>query len=381
MPTRRALLAGLLAAPFLPRIAVAGRSTGDARLVVLVLRGGMDGLGAVPATGDPDFARARGTARGPDGGLALDGTFALHPALAPLAPLWEARQLAVVHAVGTPYRERSHFDGQDVLETGRTEPMTARSGWLNRALLGIDAEAARAMALGRTVPRLLQGDAPVTSADPTREVHPADPFLAQVADLYRHDAAFDGALQDALRAQAMLGRVDVAGRGRARADAGRVSAILGGILADPEGPRVAVAELSGWDTHTGQDGALARQLDALARSLAALAEASGEAWRHTVVCAVSEFGRTVAGNGTGGTDHGTGGALLLAGGAVRGGRVVTDWPGLRERDLLDGRDLRPTLDVRQVFAGLLRDHLGVPVGHLQREVFPDAPAALDGLVA
>lgn len=377
MPTRRAFLGGLATLPLLPRVALAGRGAGEARLVVLILRGGMDGLAAIPAVGDPHFRSARGAAVGPDETSALDGTFALHPGLAPLLPLWKADEAAIVHAVGTPYLERSHFDAQDVLETGLTTPMASRSGWLNRALLGIDADAARAMALGRTVPRLLQGDAPVTSADPTREVRPQDAFLAKVSELYRRDVAFDRAMQDALRAQAMLAKARgstemalVAGRGRA--DTQRVSQIMGAVLADPGGPRVAVAELSGWDTHVGQDGALTRQLGALSDAIVALQETMGSVWEHTVVCAVSEFGRTVAGNGTGGTDHGTGGAALLAGGALRGGRVYADWPGLAPSALLEGRDLRPTTDIRAVFKGLLRDHLGVPEGHLERVVFPDS---------
>lgn len=361
----------------------------DRRFVLVILRGGMDGLAAVPAHGDPEHARARGDAAvpppGADGGaLDLDGTFGLHPALAPLLPLWEQGALLPLHAVAPPYRERSHFDGQDVLENGTDRPLGAATGWLNRAL-SIRRGGPPAMAIGRTVPLVLRGPAAATSADPTRPARPDDPWLRAVHDLYAGDPLLGPALDQGLATQAML-----AGHQGPRLPGGRAASrdpisairVIGGVLAADDGPRIAVLEVGGWDTHTGQKGTLDRQLASVAGSLAALADAMGEAWSRTAVLACTEFGRTVKANGTGGTDHGTAGAALLAGGAVAGGRVHADWPGLSPDALLEGRDLRPTTDVRAVFKGVLRDHLGLDERALDREVFPDSAAVrpLDGLI-
>ncbi len=355
----------------------------DARLVVILLRGGLDGLSAVPPHGDARYRGARGDLAlpgpGRDGGVVdLDGTFGLHPALAPLKPLYDAKHLLVAHAIAAPYRERSHFDGQNVLETGASRPHAARSGWLSRAL---GEGAAAAMAVGKGTPLLLRGPGPATSLDPLRVPRPDAPLHQAVAELYAGDEALSDALAQGMAAQRLLARHH---DGRTGRDAARSARITARILADPEGPRTAAIAMDGWDTHANQRPRLQRQLAGLAEVLTSFAEATPPTvWRRTVVVVVTEFGRTVAPNGTGGTDHGVGGVALLAGGAVAGGRVVADWPGLRQSQRLDGRDLRPTLDVRGMLKGVLGDHLQVPRQRLDAEVFPDSAdvAPLAGLVA
>ncbi len=364
---RRSFLMGLgaLGASALAgaRVAVARAET-DRRFVLVILRGGMDGLSAVPAWGDPAYRSARGDAAVTEP-LDLDGMFGLHPALAPVLPLYQRGQLLAVHAVAPPYRERSHFDGQDVLENGTEQPFGAKTGWLNRALAALEGQPP-AMAVGRALPLVLRGPADVTSADPLRPIPDDERWLDKVRDLYGDDAVLGPALEQGLRTREMLaahrGAAPVRGR-----DAQATARIVGSVLAASDGPRVAVLEMGGWDTHAQQEGTLQRQLGTLADALLGFADGAGDAWSDTVVLAVTEFGRTVRGNGTGGSDHGIGSVALLAGGAVRGGRVVADWPGLREPDLVDGRDLRATTDVRSVFKGVLRDHLGVREGARGRD--------------
>jgi len=354
--------------------ALAGSAT-DPRLVVVVLRGGLDGLAAVPAPGDPHFGRARGALAEVDGVVDLDGTFGLHPALGPLRPLYDAGELLVVHAIAAPYRLRSHFDAQNVLETGAERPHATRTGWLSRAL-----PTGSAMAVGRDMPLLLRGPASATSLDPLRRPRPDAPLHRAVAALYEGDPALSEALAQGMAAQRLLARhAEPSKRGDAEASA----RIVARILADPEGPRTAVFSMGGWDTHTGQANRLNRRLGELSSVLTAFATATpAAAWARTAIVVVTEFGRTVAPNGTGGTDHGVGGAALLAGGAVAGGRVVADWPGLKERDRLEGRDLRPTTDVRAMLKGVLHDHLGVARARLDDEVFPASAdvAPLPGLL-
>lgn len=402
MLTRRSLLgriagtAGALAAPawLAPRLSLAAPAAGEARFVLLLLRGAVDGLALAPPVGDPDYARLRGAASlaGAPGLQRLDGLFALHPALGFVAERWRGGEATLLHAVATPYRERSHFDAQDVLESGHARPHAARTGWLNRALSGLPRAAGapgaapRAVALGAAVPLVLRGGNEVASWSSGRLPRVDGDTLQRFADLYADDALLARRLAEAGEAQAMAGG-DAAAMGAGRgglAQFAQMSRAAASFLAREEGPRVAVLETSGWDTHAAQgdlDGALAARLAALDAGLRALHAGLGGAWRHTVVLAVTEFGRTVAVNGTRGTDHGTGAAALLLGGAVRG-RVIADWPGLAPQALHEGRDLRPTLDLRAVQAAVLREHLGIAPEYIAREVFPDGPrlARIEGLV-
>ena len=385
----------------------AGNRSSDNRLVFVILRGALDGLNAVPPIGDPDYARLRGALAlgkpGSEGGaLALDGTFGLHPALGFMAECWRARELAVLHAVATPYRERSHFDGQDVLENGLVRAHQADSGWLNRALATLPRSAnnpsagksAAGIALGANIPLVMRGPSEVASWSPTRLASLDDDTLQRIADLYAQDPLLSRRLADALMTDAVAADankgagIDAAPAGARRygADLDATMRAAAGFLVQPDGPRVAVLDGSGWDTHANEGtdkGVLAIRLGLLDAALRTLKTSLGPAWNKTAVLIATEFGRTAAVNGTRGTDHGTGAAAFVVGGAVRGGRVIADWPSLAPGALYEGRDLRPTLDLRSVCKALLQDHLGAPAPAVAREVFPDssgAPALRDLLV-
>jgi uncharacterized protein (DUF1501 family) len=373
---RRTLLKVTAAAAVAPHARlVYANATTDRRLIVVVLRGGMDGLAAVPPHGDPHYESARtGLTLPPPGEtggvLPLDATFALHPNLPNLATLYHEGALLPIHAVCVPYHGRSHFEAQNVLENGAAIPYLLKSGWLNRALAGLPHTTADVgIAIAQTMPVIMRGDTPVTSWYPSVLPQPDADTLERIASMYSADAKLAAALQRAHTAHAMA----TEGEGGARFAA--LLQAAGGFLARPHGPRVALIESSGWDTHANQRsdyGALNRNLAELDRGVAALRGALGDHWEQSAVLVMTEFGRTVAMNGTGGTDHGTGGAALLFGGAVAGGRVLADWPGLAPGDLLEGRDLKPTIDLRSVFKGLLAEHLGVSVAHIEAVVFPDS---------
>ncbi len=365
----------------LPRISFATAAT-DARFVLVILRGALDGLAAVPPYGDGNHSGKRGELALATHELKLDGLFALHPSLTHLHQRYRERELIVFHAAATPYRERSHFDGQDLLESG-TRTATARDGWLNRALPALPAARATetlALALAQNVPLVLRGNARVGSWAPSRLPDADSDTLQRIADLYSADPYFASRLQTALAADGVAGDgMDGAGRRRDPLGAmGTIAAAAGKFLAAPDGARIAVIEVGGWDTHANQGadrGQLATRLRGLDQGIDSLRSALGGAWRDTAVLVVTEFGRTVAVNGTRGTDHGTATCAFLVGGAVEGGRVVADWPGLAAGSLYQGRDLKPTLDLRSVFKGVLAAHLGVAEAKLEDTVFPDSRAA------
>ena len=370
----------------------------DRRFIVVILRGGLDGLAAVPAHGDPDYAGLRGALAlpesGPGASIDLDGLFGLHPSLHNLSEMWREQELAIFHNVSTPYRDRSHFDAQNVLETGATKPHLVNDGWLNRALapLGLDAGDG-ALAVSPSPPLLLDGQSRVTSWVPSRMAGADEDFLGRVGALYAADPVLGIALKQALatRAAATAAMHDSPSSPMQAPKApgnGAIAPLMEGagqILAAENGPRIAVFDISGWDTHFNQgagEGQLARRLQAFDEGLAALKTALGPAWEKTVIVAASEFGRTVAVNGTGGTDHGTAGIAFLFGGAVAGGAVHTEWPGLKPAVLRDGRDLPARTDVRAVFKAALSDHLQVSGRALEDRIFPDSAAvmALKGLI-
>jgi len=405
--TRRRFLLGsgaLAASLTLPDVLFA-HIGGSARLVVVILRGALDGLAAVPPYADPDYAGlhrelAISAPGATDGALALDDTFGLHPSLTFLHERYLAGEVVVFNAVASPYRDRSHFDGQNVLENGLTKPIGAADGWLNRALAALPRGAGdRAVAISQNVPLILRGDAPVISKSPQATPAVDEELLSRLADLYSKDdwfsarlseawqterltdaAAMDPAAQDA-RAALQNAAVKTTAPDRV-SGAARMAATL---MRSVGGPEVAVIEATGWDTHANQGGAkgaLAQRLAGLDQALRALADELGPLWPQTAVLVVTEFGRTAAMNGTRGTDHGTGGCAFLAGGAVRGGRVIADWPGLSRTALLDNRDLRPTLDLRSVFKAVLDEHMRVDAKTLATRIFPDSSGArpLQGLM-
>ena len=412
----RALAAtGLGVAAPLAGLSLAGAAKpGGPRLVLVLLRGGLDGLSLVPAVGDPAFADARGAlGRFASPALPLDSLMALHPALGGLHRLYTQQELLVVHATGLPYRDRSHFDAQQVLESGGAKPFALDTGWLGRAL----AEAGqKGLALQTAVPLVLRGHADIDTWAPSTRPDPAPDLIARLERLYASDPALSQALARArdLRLDGAMARsaspaisppaaaglgamvkpAIPAMPGMATTDANATPPAPGRplvlalarqaakFLSQPEGPQAAVLSLGGWDTHAnqaGETGPLVNNLGTLEAALLALREGlsapgSAEAWRRTVVLVVTEFGRTVAINGTQGTDHGTGGAALVLGGAVRGGRVLTDWPGLAPAQRNDGRDLRVTTDVRAIFRSVLIDHLGLPSARVGQLILPGTAA-------
>lgn len=370
MFTRRSLLLSGLATAGLSHFAFANAPTAR-RVLLVLLRGGLDGLAAVPAIGDPAYASARGSAAlDASEVLALHGVFGLHPALAPLMPSWKARELAFVHATGLAGGGRSHFDAQDVLDNGTATAQGERTGWLNRATRSLDPSLGSPMAFGRQVPLVLRGSERIRASDPLRSFDADPALLADLERMYSDDTELSAALSMGLETRDMLDRYRT-GRPGKTALSPASAKLIGALLAAEEGPRIGVLEIGGWDTHVRQAHTLERRLGELATGLLGVKEGLGGAWQHTVILAVSEFGRSVRGNGTGGTDHGTGGVVLLAGGAVKGGEVYGQWPGLGPNDLLESRDLRPTLDVRSVFKGLLVHHLGVDREAVERNVFPN----------
>ncbi|HLI11889.1 MAG TPA: DUF1501 domain-containing protein [Alphaproteobacteria bacterium] len=400
MLTRRDTLLGLAltsgALAFgLPRFAFARIPT-ERRFVFIVLRGAMDGLAAVPPYGDPDYRAVRGPLALPapgqaNGILPIDRFYGLNPALQPVAPLFQRGEALALHAVATPYRERSHFDGQDVLENGTATPHATEDGWLNRALGLYGAEGRRiGLAVGQDVPLVLRGKTPVQSWAPSPLAGLPHEFIAKLAALYKGDRLFEGALEEGAQAETLA--EDVLGSGNRMGPQGpqagafaKLAPEAGKLLAAKDGPRVAVMECLGWDTHQAQgtvQGRLADTLKAFAEGVAGLVASLGPAWRDTVVLAASEFGRTAHANGTGGTDHGTATAAFLFGGAVRGGRVAARWPGLSQGRLYQGRDLVPTTDLRAALKAVLRDHLELPGDALDRVVLPNSTQVkpLDGLV-
>lgn len=373
-----------------PRLARAeGR---DPRLLVVVLRGALDGLSVAAPLADPAYAALRGSiALGADGAAAarpLDGFFALHPAMPQLHALYGAREALVVHAVASPYRERSHFDGQDLLESGTEKLGFHESGWLNRALETLspgERIASRpALGVGPLVPLVARGRAPVVAWQPQSLPPAGDDLTERLINLYRHtDPAFAAILER--RSDRDPGRAAATGLRRQAAYVVQALSGAAAFLARPDGPRIGALALDGFDTHANEGGAtgqLAGRLAAIDQALGEAKAALGDAWRETVMVFVTEFGRTARVNGTDGTDHGTATVALLVGGAVKGGRVVADWPGLAPAALHEGRDLRPTTDLRAVLKGVLRDHLRADPRKLAETVFPGSLAIgpMDGLV-
>lgn len=403
----RAALGGAAASALLPAatLSLAGAAPpGTPRLVLVILRGGLDGLAAVPAPGDPGFAEARGLlAQGEAPAPPLTETFALHPALRTLHALYGRGEAAVLHAIGLPYRERSHFDAQQMLESGATRPFALDTGWLGRALTEMpqakDPAVARSrgIAFQASVPLVLRGAAAVDTWLPPQRAEPAPQAVADLAQrvalLYAADPSLNPAFQRALElhgpaAAAMAGAAAATNGGMAGGVTGRLGLLAehaAAFLAREDGPQLAVMEMGGWDTHANQLGVLggasgtAGHLAALDGLLAALhqglsAPPTGDLWQRSLILVVTEFGRTVAVNGTAGTDHGGASVALALGGAVRGGRVLADWPGLAPQQRTDGRDLRATTDLRALFKTALHRHLGLPLDAVHARLLPGSEA-------
>lgn len=369
---RRSFL-GAAACLAAPRVVFA-RAPTERRLVFILQRGAADGLNTVVPYADPAYAKWRGAlAIDPQQALKLDGSFALHPSLAEMHRLFGAGQATFFQAVASPYRDRSHFDGQNVLETGGNAPYQIKDGWMNRLLAMLARGGKEAIAFVPAVPAVLRGAIEVPTYAPSALPPAGDDLMQRVAQLYAQDARLNALWSAAVGARGMASGM---GAPVNRQDAANLGRMASGFLARADGPRLALIETEGWDTHSGQGVRLANQLRNLDRLILGLREGMGAAWDHTVVMVATEFGRTVAANGTGGTDHGTGAVAMLLGGAVQGARVVADWPGLETGQLLEGRDLRPTLALDSLIASVCAQTFSLDPQQAVSVLFPDASRAV-----
>jgi len=352
-----------------PHIAFAHVAT-ERRFVFVIQRGAADGLNIVVPYAEPAYATLRGAlAIDTSNAPRLDGTFALHPALAQVAKMYADREALFVHAVASPYRDRSHFDGQNVLETGGTSPYQVKDGWLNRLAAQLPAMRETAIAFAPTVPMALRGAAAVTSYAPSALPPAPDDLLMRVSQLYGQDAQLRPLWESAMAARGL------AGDAGARQDPASLGKLAASFLSRDDGPRIAMIETGGWDTHSAQNARLANQLKALDTMLAALRDGMGPSWSKTTVLVATEFGRTAAANGTGGTDHGTGSVAMLLGGSVEGGRVIADWPGLAPHQLYEARDLKPTTSLDALISGAASESLGLDAQRTAAALFGRTVAA------
>lgn len=381
MLTRRSFIAlgagAVLTSGFGSPMAFARAAT-ERRFVFIIQRGAADGLGVVAPVGDPAFAAQRGVlAQDFASAPRLDSMFALHPSLASVHGFYRAKQALFVHAVASPYRERSHFDGQNVLETGGASAYALKDGWLNRLLTLLPAQD-RAIALAATIPMALRGTAEVASYAPSALPDASDDLLARVSAMYESDTQLHGLWEQATATRMLAGDL-AANNGRNAAANGALAAKL---LSAEDGARIVMIETGGWDTHAGQRARLAGQLKGLDAMLGALQQGLGPLWSDTLVLVATEFGRTVKVNGTQGTDHGTGSMAMLLGGAVNGGRVVADWPGLGDGALFDGRDLRPTAGLDTLINSAVAAHFDLLPRQAAAKLFPEMKSAgrIDGLI-
>ena len=368
---RRALIAsgltGLTISAAFPKMAWAVAGT-DRRFVFIIQRGAADGLSVLAPTGDPDFARVRGAfVADAVTGAKLDSLFTLHPAMVETAKMYAAKQASFAHAIASGYRERSHFDAQNVLESGAMKPYGRDDGWMNRLLGLLPAAQAKAIAVSPSVPLVLRGPAKVNSYEPSRLKGANDDLMQRVSLLYEEDQLLAPLWAGALQTEGMAMAPDGAIRGGMA-----VGKMAAGLMAGADGARILMLETGGWDTHSAQKGRLNGQLKELDGLIAALKAGLGADWSNTLVLVATEFGRTVAVNGTGGTDHGTASAAMLYGGSLaQGGSIMADWPGLAAAKLYEGRDLRPTMRFEDLVTSALAAHYAIEPGKLKRTVFPD----------
>nr|WP_254604997.1 DUF1501 domain-containing protein [Sphingomonas bacterium] len=382
MTDRRSFLStaalGVLGAAFAPRMAFARAATAK-RFVFIIQRGAADGMGIVGPVGDPGFAGARGDlAADVAKGAKLDAMFALHPAMTATAGLYGQGQALFAHAIASPYRDRSHFDGQNVLETGGASAYQLHDGWLNRLMGVVPTDDARAIAVAATVPMALRGSRDVASYAPSALPQASDDLMSRVAMLYQGDAQLHGLWSEAMATRQLTS--DLAQNNGANAAA--TGALTARLLAPNNGARIAMIETGGWDTHTQQRQRLAAQLKGLDAMIGALRTGLGPMWDDTLVLVATEFGRTVAANGTGGTDHGQGSSAMLIGGGVKGGRVIADWPGLKKSQLYEGRDLNPTSSLDAFIGGAVAEHFATDPARTMAALFPASAriGATEGLV-
>jgi uncharacterized protein (DUF1501 family) len=356
-----------VAALSMPRMAFARANT-SRRFVFIIQRGAADGLSILGPTGDPLHAGLRESFdQGLQDGTKLGSFFTLHPALGETAKMYAANQALFVHAVASPYRDRSHFDGQNVLETGGSAAYQLKDGWLNRLVGLLPAGDSRALALSDTVAMALRGTNQVSSYAPSKLAGPSDDLLQRVAALYERDQQLHALWSEAVATRMTAGDVEANGQNGAA-----IGSVAAKLLSGDSGARIAMIETNGWDTHSGQQGRIAAQLRNLDGILGSLKTGLGADWANALVIVATEFGRTARPNGTGGTDHGEASLAMLLGGAVAGGKVVADWPGLSPAALYEGRDLKPTTDLDSLIAGALAQHYALEPARVMTTLFPES---------
>lgn len=361
---------------FAPRIAFAAAET-ERRFVFVIQRGAADGLDILAPIGDPDYeSNRKHIALDPSATQTLDGFFALHPMLPQLAALYRAGEATFIPAIASPYRERSHFDGQNVVESGGNAPYRVRDGWMNRLAGLLPKTKTPPTAFAPGVPMALRGAARVTSYAPSRLPNAEDDLMARVSALYESDAELHPIWAAAMDARGMA-----AGNAPDRSPAA-MGRLAGRFLARPDGPRIAMIETTGWDTHNQQTPRMNQLLRGFDAMIASLRESLGPIWGQTIVLVATEFGRTVAVNGTRGTDHGTAALAMLLGGAVSGGRILADWPGIAPQALFEGRDLRPTTDLDALIAGCAAECFAIAPARAAAVLFPEGlkMRPMEGLV-
>jgi uncharacterized protein (DUF1501 family) len=360
----------------LPSISFAAAKT-ERRFIFIIQRGAADGLNTVIPYADPAYAKLRGAlAVDVTQATKLDGTFALHASLADTAKLYQSGQALFIHAVASPYRDRSHFDAQNVLETGGSEAYQLKDGWMNRLLTLLPKTQNEAIAFAPTIPMALRGNMEVSSYAASNLPQAPDDLLLRVGQLYAEDVQLNSLWMAAMQANNM------AEDASAKQDPASLGKLAASFLSKANGPRIGMIETGGWDTHSAQEGRLSRQLKSLDQLIAALRNGLGDTWQKTTVIVATEFGRTAATNGTGGTDHGTASAAMILGGDVNGGRVIADWPGLSQSNLYEGRDLKPTLNLDTLIASLAGASFGIDSTLVAKTLFPEAANGkmLEGLI-
>lgn len=358
------------------------------KLLFVIQRGAADGLAEIAPTGDPHFAALRSPfLEEAQSGLALNAMFRLHPSLVQIGALYQKKEASFVHATATAYRDRSHFDAQNVLESGGDTPYKLKTGWLNRlaTIVAEHSEQPRsaALALSPDLPLALRGPAQASNYMPSALPSPDGDFLTQLNRIYGDSPDIAAALQAGSTTRAMAGDVGHLGK----KDSAAAGALMARLMSGPDGADIAMLETEGWDMHANSQFPMRKALERLDNLVGAFHKAMGRQWRDMLVIVATEFGRSAAINGTKGTDHGVGGAMMLLGGTVRGGRVVADWPGLGKAQLLDGRDVRPTIAQEAAMSGAMAAHFGLEPRKTQAALFPhmaNAPLVdtllVDGLV-
>ncbi len=390
--SRRGLLAAGVSVAFYAGAARA--EAGDnKKLVVFIQRGGADGLSVSPPIGDSNYAFLRGEIAIPVAdALKLDNDFALHPKLTAIHALAMKGEARIAPAVAIPNNQRSHFEAQDVLESGVPQVYGSTSGWLNRTLAAMAGRKVEGMSIGPQAPLILRGPIQAASWSPG-PVNRGDRLPMILSDLYQHDAVLSRAFASGLETEAMAATATAAtmtGAGPARpaaaaaaqgaaanVQAKQLGGQIAGFMVQPNGPQIVAVSIDGWDTHANQgatEGTLAGRLAYLDAVVDGLSTGLGAEWKNTLCVSVTEFGRTAKVNGTRGTDHGTGSTALVMGGALKRGGILGDWPGLANNKLFEGRDLASSMDVRSLFKGVLADHLGIDKRQLDSAVFPDSAA-------